>query len=55
MLPRLLQIDAIAGTVERDFSLLSTTLRADAAVHGGTEAFFLASFADGTTQLMGSE
>jgi hypothetical protein len=51
VLPRLLQIGAIAGAIQCDFTLLAAALRADAAVNGGAEAFFLANFADGATQI----
>jgi hypothetical protein len=50
VLARLPQIWAIAGTIERHFALLATALRADAAVYGRTETFFLANLADGATQ-----
>src|SRR6266496_6691369 len=51
MLTRLLQIDTLAGTVERDFTLLATTLGADAAVHGEAETLLSPLFADGATQM----
>jgi hypothetical protein len=51
MLSGLLQIGAVAGAIERDLALLAATLRADAAVDGGTEAFFLTNFADRATQV----
>jgi hypothetical protein len=46
MLPSLLEINTIAGTIERHFALLATTLRADASVDGGTKAFLFSLFAD---------
>jgi hypothetical protein len=49
--PRLLEIGAVAGAIERHLALLAATLRADAAVDGGTEAFFLANLADRATQV----
>jgi hypothetical protein len=49
MLPRLLQIDTIAGTIERDLALFAAALRTDAPVHRRTEAFFLALFANRAT------
>ena len=51
MFPRLLQIGAIAGTIEGYFALLAAALGADASVNGGTEALLFANFADGTTQI----
>src|SRR5215472_5962311 len=50
VLPRLLQIGALAGTVERDFTLLAATLRANPPVDSGTESFLLADLADGAAQ-----
>src|SRR5271168_55229 len=47
----LLQIGAVAGTIERHLALLTATLGADAAVHGGTETFLLASLADRAAQI----
>src|ERR1700690_545592 len=49
MRPRLLQVDAIAWTVECDFALLAATLRAYAAMDGGTEPFLMTFLADGAT------
>ena len=49
MFARLQQIRAIAGAIERDFPLLAATLRANATVHRGTEAFFFTNFADRAT------
>ncbi len=49
VLPGLLEIGAVAWTIERHFALFAAALRADAAMHGGTEALFLTNFADGTT------
>src|SRR5271165_4179163 len=54
MLPRLLQVRAVAGTIERDFALLPAALRTDASVNGRTKALLLADFADGTTQAVDS-
>jgi hypothetical protein len=51
MFPRLLQIRAVARTIERYFALLATTLRANASVDGGTEAFLFANVADRATQI----
>jgi hypothetical protein len=49
VLARLLKIDALTGTIERHLALLTATLRTNPAVHGGTEAFLLALFANRTT------
>src|SRR5882762_5830297 len=46
MLPGLLEIGAIAGAIERHLALFATALGANAPVHGGTEALFLADFTD---------
>src|SRR5580704_3608863 len=54
VLSRLLQIGAVARTIERHLALLAATLRADASVDGGTEAFLLANFTNGATQMAGS-
>jgi hypothetical protein len=40
MFSRLLQVDAIAGAIERHFALLATALRADASVYGRAKALF---------------
>jgi hypothetical protein len=45
----LLKVYAVAGTIERHFTLLATALRANAAVDRRTEAFLLALFANRTT------
>jgi len=50
MLPRLLQVNALARTIERHLALLSATLRTDAPMHRWTEAFFFPFFADDATQ-----
>jgi hypothetical protein len=55
MLPGLLQVDAIAGTVESHLALFAAALPTDAAMDGRTEAFFLALFADDTTHRQASE
>src|SRR5271165_7330864 len=52
MLPGLLQIGTIAGTIERHFPLLATALRANPPVNRRTEAFFLADFTDRATQIV---
>jgi hypothetical protein len=49
MLPRLLEVRASAGTIERHFALFATTLRADASVDSGTKALLFSLFADGAT------
>jgi hypothetical protein len=46
MQPRLLQVDATAGTIQCHFALLAATLRADPSVHSRTETFFFSLFAD---------
>jgi hypothetical protein len=51
MFAGLLQIGTVAGTIQRHLALLSATLRADASVNRGTEAFFLAAFANRATQM----
>jgi hypothetical protein len=48
MLPSLLQVYAVAGTVERHFALLATALRANATMDSRTEAFLLALSANRT-------
>jgi len=50
MLPGLLEINALAGTIQRDFPILTATLWTDAAMHRGTKPLFFAFFADGATQ-----
>jgi hypothetical protein len=50
MLPRLLQVNAFARAIERDFALFATTLRTDAPVNGGTKPLLFAFFADGAGQ-----
>src|SRR6266403_4868230 len=50
MLPGLLQVGTVAGTIERHLSLFAAALRANTPVHGGTEALFLADFTDRTAQ-----
>jgi hypothetical protein len=50
VLPRLLQIGTIAGTIERDFALLAATLRADAPVQRRAKTLFFANFTDGASQ-----
>jgi hypothetical protein len=49
--PRLLQIGAVAGTIERDLALLAAALGANAAVYGRTEALFLANPANRAAQI----
>src|SRR5205807_2367500 len=51
VLPRLLQIRAVAGAIQCDLALLATALRADAAVNRRAEAFFLANLADRAAQI----
>src|SRR5712671_6075622 len=46
----LLQVRAIARTIQGHFSLLATTLRADSAMDGRTKALLLADLANGATQ-----
>src|SRR4029077_696465 len=53
MLPCLLQVDAIAGAIERHFALLATTLRADASMHGRAKALFLPLFSNHATHESG--
>ena len=50
VLARLLQIGAVAGTIQRHLALLAAALRADAAVHGWTEALLLANLANRAAQ-----
>jgi hypothetical protein len=47
----LLQIGTIAGTVERDFALLTAALGADPSVHGGTKSLFFPEIADRTAHV----
>src|SRR5579863_3696327 len=49
MRPRLLQVDTIAGTIQCDFALFATTLRADATVDSGTEPLLVTFITNGTT------
>src|SRR5579863_7437276 len=49
VLPRLLQIHAVARAIERDLALLTAALRADAAMHRWAEALLFTFFADRTT------
>jgi hypothetical protein len=51
VLARLLQVNTIAGTVERHLALLTATLRADTPVDCRAEAFLLAGFGNGKTKL----
>src|SRR5437899_5348665 len=51
MLPGLLQVGTVAGTVERHLALFAATLRADAPMHRGTKPLLLANLADGAAQL----
>src|SRR6266853_456888 len=46
----LLQVRAIARTIQGHFSLLATTLRADSAMDGRTKALLLTDLANGATQ-----
>ena len=46
MLTGLLQVRTIARTIECDFALLATALRADSTVNSGAEAPFFADFTD---------
>src|SRR5271166_6695969 len=50
VLPCLLQVDTVGRTVERQFSLLTATLRADALVDRRTEALRLSNVAECTNQ-----
>ncbi len=50
MFSRLPQINAIAGTIERDFALLAAALRTNPAVDGGTKSLFFSDFTDGAGQ-----
>jgi hypothetical protein len=50
VLARLLQIDAVARTIERHLALLAATLRADAPVHRRAKALLFALLANGTAQ-----
>src|SRR6266481_5585927 len=52
MLPRLSQVRAVAGTIQRHLALLTAALRADAPVDRGTKAFLFANFADRATQTL---
>jgi hypothetical protein len=49
VLASLLQVHAIARAIQRDFALLTATLRANAAMDGRTETLFFALFANCTT------
>src|SRR6185369_4114341 len=53
MLAGLLQIYAVAGTVERHLALLATALGTNAPMDGGAETLLLAFFADRTTHRTG--
>ena len=53
MLAGLLQIDALAGTVQADFALFTATLGTDTPMHCQTEALLLARFANRTTHNRG--
>jgi hypothetical protein len=55
MLPSLLEVYAVAGTVERHFTFLAAALRANAAMDCRTEALLLALFANRTTHRISSE
>src|SRR5579863_6995926 len=55
MIPRLPQIDTIAGTVQRDLTLLAATLRANSPVHRRTKPLLFSDFTDCTAQEMFSE
>ena len=46
----LLQVGTIAGTVQRNFPLLTTTLRADPSMHRGAKALLFPDVANGATQ-----
>ena len=48
MLARLLQIDAVTGTVERHLALFATALRTDASMDRRAEALLLTFFANRT-------
>jgi hypothetical protein len=48
--PRLLQINTIAGAIQRYFPLFATALCANPPMHRWTEALFLADATDGTGQ-----
>jgi DNA-binding protein HU-beta len=50
MLARLLQVRALRGTVERELTLFTTALRADASMDGQAKAFFLSVTANGAAQ-----
>jgi hypothetical protein len=52
MLSRLLQILAIAGTIERHLALLAATLRANTSMDRGTEAFLFSNSADRAAQIV---
>jgi hypothetical protein len=52
VLARLLQVRAIAGTIQCYLALFAATLRANSSVYRGTKAFLLPSFTDGTTQFV---
>jgi hypothetical protein len=51
VLSSLLQIDAIAWAIQRNFPLLTATLRTNPPMHSRAESLLFASFADGTGQL----
>jgi hypothetical protein len=50
MLPRLLQVNAFAGTIESDFALFAAALGTDASMDGRAKAFFFAFVADCASQ-----
>jgi hypothetical protein len=50
VIPGLLKINALAGTVESDLTIFAATLGANPAVNRRAEALLLTSFADGTAQ-----
>jgi len=45
----LLQVNALARTVERDFALFTAALGTDASVNRGAEALFFSGLTDDTT------
>ena len=51
MLPGLLQIRAVAGTIERHLALFAAALRTNPSMDRGAEAFLFSNVADGARQI----
>jgi hypothetical protein len=50
----LLQVNAIAGAVERDLALFAAALRADAVMNSRAKALFFSGFAEAAGHLLNS-